>query len=87
MTRVLSDLGRVEVGVALKVPLKQLTGSIPKVRAALNRASRRAGRRVATASDGNFLYHLERDASSGIAKIVRTPLRWKRIIRSPDSGS
>ena len=33
----------------------QLTDSIAKVRAALNRASR-TGRRVATASDGNFLY-------------------------------
>ena len=56
VTRILSDLDRVKTGVALKVPLKQLTDSMAKVRAALNRASRKAGRRVATASDGDFLY-------------------------------
>lgn len=56
VTRILSDLDRVKTGVALKVPLKQLSDSMAKVRAALNRASRKAGRRVATASDGTFLY-------------------------------
>ena len=56
VTRILSDLDRVKAGAALKVPLKQLTDGIAKVRAALNRASRKSGRRVATASDDNFLY-------------------------------
>jgi hypothetical protein len=56
VTRILSDLDRVQKGVALKVPLAQLTDSKEKVRSALNRATRKGGRNVATASDGTFLY-------------------------------
>ena len=54
--KILSDLDQVEKGVALKVPLAQLTESKEKVRSALNRATRKNGRRVATASDDTFLY-------------------------------
>ena len=54
--QILSDLDRVQTGAALKVPLKQLSDSKARIRAALNRASRKAGRRVATASDDDFLY-------------------------------
>lgn len=56
ITRILSDLDRVKTGVALKVPLRQLTASKEKVRSALNRATRKNGRSVATASDETFLY-------------------------------
>ena len=56
VTRILSDLDQVQKGVALKVPLAQLTESKEKVRSALNRATRKGGRRVATASDETFLY-------------------------------
>jgi hypothetical protein len=56
VSRILSDLDRVEQGVALKVPLAELNDSKEKVRAALNRATRKGGRHVATASDGAFLY-------------------------------
>ena len=56
VTKILSDLDQVEKGVALKVPLAQLTDSKEKVRSALNRATRKDGRRVATASDDEFLY-------------------------------
>ena len=56
VTRILSDLDQVQKGVALKVPLAQLTESKEKVRSALNRATRKGGRRVATASDDTFLY-------------------------------
>lgn len=56
VTMILSDLDRVQKGVALKVPLAQLTDSKEKVRAALNRATRKRGRSVATASDDTFLY-------------------------------
>ena len=56
VTRILSDLDQVQAGVALKVPLAQLTDSKEKVRSALNRATRKGGRSVATASDGTFLY-------------------------------
>lgn len=54
--RILSDLDQVQEGVALKVPLAQLTESKERVRSALNRATRKSGRSVATASDETFLY-------------------------------
>ncbi len=56
VTRILSDLDQVGKGVALKVPLAQLAESKENVRSALNRATRKSGRNVATASDGTFLY-------------------------------
>jgi hypothetical protein len=56
VTKILSDLDQVDKGVALKVPLAQLTDSKEKVRSALNRATRKDGRLVATASDEEFLY-------------------------------
>ena len=54
--RILSDLDQVHDGVALKVPLAELAESKEKVRSALNRATRKSGRSVATASDDTFLY-------------------------------
>jgi hypothetical protein len=56
VTRILSDLDQIKPGIALKVPLAQLVESKEKVRSALNRASRKGGHRVATASDDTFLY-------------------------------
>lgn len=56
VTKILSDLDQVENGIALKVPLSALTESKEKVRSALNRATRKNGRTVATASDDVFLY-------------------------------
>ena len=56
VTKILSDLDQVPKGVALKVPLAELAHSKEKVRSALNRATRKGGRNVATASDGTFLY-------------------------------
>ncbi len=56
VTKILSDLDQVQDGVALKVPLADLAEGKEKVRSALNRATRKAGRTVATATDENFLY-------------------------------
>jgi hypothetical protein len=56
VTTILRDLDRLDNGSALKVPLAELVQSKEKVRSALNRATRKAGRRVATASDTTFLY-------------------------------
>ena len=56
VTMILSDLAQTEKGIALKVPLAQLAESKEKVRSALNRASRKRGQHVATASDDIFLY-------------------------------
>lgn len=56
VTTILRDLDRLKEGAALKVPLAGLLLSKEKVRSALNRATRKAGRKVATASDDIFLY-------------------------------
>lgn len=56
VTKILSDLGRIDDGIALKVPLADLAESKEKVRSALNRATRKNGQQVATASDDTFLY-------------------------------
>jgi hypothetical protein len=56
VTTILKDLDRLGAGSALKVPLADLAQSKEKVRSALNRATRKVGRNVATASDATFLY-------------------------------
>lgn len=56
VAKILSDLDQVRKGVALKVPLAQLADTKEKVRSALNRATRKSGRSVATASDNTFPY-------------------------------
>jgi len=56
VTKILSDLDQVQPGIALKVPLADLAEGKEKVRSALNRATHKAGRSVATATDDNFLY-------------------------------
>ena len=56
VTAILRDLDRLKNGSAIKIPLAELVQSKEKVRSALNRASRKAGRKVATASDNHFLY-------------------------------
>lgn len=56
VTKILSDLDQVNTGIALKIPLADLTDGKEKVRSALNRATRKAKKNVATATDANFLY-------------------------------
>jgi len=56
VTKILSDLDQLRDGKALKVPLADLAESKEKVRSALNRATRKAGREVSTATDEDFLY-------------------------------
>jgi hypothetical protein len=53
---ILKDLDGLQAGSAIKVPLAGLVESKEKVRSALNRATRKAGLKVATASDATFLY-------------------------------
>jgi hypothetical protein len=53
---ILEDLDKLQDGSAIKVPLADLAESKEKVRSALNRATRKAGRTVATASDASYLY-------------------------------
>jgi hypothetical protein len=55
--RILSDLERVGTsGGALRIRLSDLNGGKEKVRSALNRATRKHGLNVATASDDTYLY-------------------------------
>lgn len=56
VSRILSDLDRIDADTALKVPLAELAESKENVRSALNRETRKSGRKVATASDDTFLY-------------------------------
>ncbi len=56
VTLILKDLDGLKAGSALKVPLADLAESKEKVRSALNRATRKGSRKVATASDATFLY-------------------------------
>jgi len=56
VTAILKDLDSLKADSALKVPLADLAETKEKVRSALNRATRKARRRVGTASDANFLY-------------------------------
>ena len=53
---ILNDLDRLRDGGAIKVPLAELPDSKENVRSALNRATRKGGRNVATATDDQFLY-------------------------------
>jgi hypothetical protein len=56
VSTILKDLDRLEANSALKVPLSELAESKERVRSALNRATRKAARKVATATDATFLY-------------------------------
>ena len=56
VSAILRDLDGLGEGVAFKVPLAELGDTKENVRSALNRATRKSGRDVATATDENFLY-------------------------------
>lgn len=56
VTMILNDLDNLDSAAALKIPLDKLVESKENVRSALNRATRKGGRKVATAMDDEFLY-------------------------------
>ena len=56
VSAILRDLDDLGEGVAFKVPLADLGDTNENVRSALNRATRKSGRNVATATDDDFLY-------------------------------
>jgi len=56
VTTILKDLDNLKPGSAMKIPLAELAESKEKVRSALNRATRKESRKVATATDVEFLY-------------------------------
>jgi hypothetical protein len=56
VTVIMRDLELLKPGSALKVPIHDLPDTKENIRSALNRATRKAGRKVSTALDGEFLY-------------------------------
>ena len=56
VSAILDDLDHLQDGSALKIPLKELGDTKANVRSALSRATRKASRPVATATDDEFLY-------------------------------
>ena len=53
---ILDDLVKLKSGQALKIPLAELPDTKVNIRSALNRATRKLGREVATSADDTFLY-------------------------------
>jgi hypothetical protein len=56
VTQLLSDIGRLKPGTALKIPLDQLPDTKENIRSALSRAARQASLGLATSSTDRFLY-------------------------------
>ena len=56
VTLLLNQIDRLAPGTALKVPVAALPDTKENIRAALNRATRLRGLRVATSSDSRHLY-------------------------------
>jgi hypothetical protein len=56
ITRLLSDIAKLDEGAALKIPLSQLPDTKENIRSALSRAARQAKINLATSSNSEFLY-------------------------------
>ncbi len=56
VTAILKDLETLEPAKALKIPLSELPDTKVNIRSALNRATRKLHKSVATAADEQFLY-------------------------------
>lgn len=56
VTEIMGELDKLNDGDALKIELGQLGDSKEKVRSALNRASHKLNRPLATAADAKYLY-------------------------------
>jgi hypothetical protein len=56
VSTIIADLDHLEEGAALRIALAELDDTKENVRSALNRATRKLKRNVATASDEQFLY-------------------------------
>lgn len=56
VSEILNDLEQLESGRCLKIPLSELPDTKVNIRSALNRATRKMEKSVATAADDEFLY-------------------------------
>jgi hypothetical protein len=67
VSKILHNLDKIKDGAAIKIPLAELGDTKENVRSALNRVTRKASRKVATAADENFLYvwNVTKNSSNG----------------------
>ena len=56
ITQLLHDLGHLQVGSALKIPLDKLPDTKENIRSALSRAAQQKGLKIATSSNDEYLY-------------------------------
>jgi hypothetical protein len=56
ITQLLSDLGHLQPGSALKVPLSKLPDTKENIRSALSRAAQQKDLKIATSSNDDYLY-------------------------------
>lgn len=56
ITQLLSDIGHLGKGSALKIPLKDLPDTKENIRSALSRAAQQKSLKIATSSNDEFLY-------------------------------
>lgn len=56
VTKILNDLEGLDPGLCLKIPLTDLPDTKVNIRSALNRASHKLTKTIATAADEEFLY-------------------------------
>src|SRR3954467_2661499 len=56
VTQILDDLAELKAESAIRIPIKGLDDTLANVRSALNRATRKQGVKVATATDTDYLY-------------------------------
>ena len=56
ITRLLSDIAKLDEGAALKIPLSQLPDTKENIRSALSRAARQAKINLSTSSNSEYLY-------------------------------
>jgi hypothetical protein len=56
VTDILRDLEKLDAGLCLKIPLSELPDTKVNIRSALNRATHKQHKSVATATDDEFLY-------------------------------
>ena len=82
VTLILRDLDQLKEGAAIKIPLADLGDSKENVRSALNRATRKSKRSVATATDEAFLYVWNsHDAQAAETRATKFQQERGRVLR------
>jgi hypothetical protein len=64
IVQLLSDISKLQVGSALKIPLAELPDTKENIRSALSRAARQKGLNLSTSSNEEFLFVWQVDGAS-----------------------